>query len=112
MKKVISSDEILTTVTYDGVDHEVCATADAAFTEDSSTLTVNLDCFLRPVDLRHTERRVRPDWLPIPQTTHEHVDAFEAGEQAREVFHSWVRRVRHALEAHAEQVRESAPVTA
>jgi UDP-N-acetylmuramate-alanine ligase len=72
-------------------------------------LTIALDCFLRPIDLRHKERRVRPCWLPIPQTAHEHVDAFEAVEQAREVFHSWVRKVRQELGTHEEIMRETAP---
>jgi hypothetical protein len=109
MKKVISIDEILTTLALDGLEYEVCATAEATFAEGPSLLTVNLDCFLRPVDLRHAERHVRPDWLPAPQSTQQNVDVFEAGDLARKVFQGWVRKIRLALEQHHQQALEGAP---
>jgi len=96
MKRVIDTSEVLGTVeTPEGVS-ELCASAVAGFDEADGRLTMTLEAFLRPVDLRAKERHLRADWLPDSQIVTESMDPEETGEVAREIFHRWVRKVREA----------------
>ena len=88
---VISTAEIVEVLE----EREVCATAEAAF--DGSMLTVELDSFVRPVDLIHREQQVKPPWLPAGQVVRETVDHSEATAVTKDIFRSWVSRVRGSI---------------
>ncbi len=96
MKRVIDTSEILGTVeTPEGI-CEVCASATAGFDEEAGKLVLRLEAFLRPAGLLEKERHFRAAWLPADKTVTESVVREESGEMAREIFHSWVRKVREA----------------
>ena len=98
MKRVLSSNEILGTIDQPGGEEaEVVASAEAWHDDESGELVVELDSFLRPLDLRHKERHLGAAWLPAPQTGREHVDRDEAADLAKELFHHWARRVRESI---------------
>jgi hypothetical protein len=74
---------------------EVCATAEGTF--DGSMLTVELDSFVKPVDLTHREQQLRPPWLPAGQVVRENVEINEATEVTRDIFRGWVSKVRSSI---------------
>ncbi len=82
---------------------EVVATVEGAYEESRGRMHLELDAFLRPVDLTRPERYLNADWLPHSQAVDERVPEDEAVPAARELFHSWSRRVRQALEQRREQ---------
>lgn len=87
-------DEIPTTVGR----CEVVAAAESAYEPSLGQVHVELDAFLRPVDLTHEERHLKAEWLPHPQTVDEHVAEAEATAATRAMFQSWSHQVRRALE--------------
>lgn len=76
---------------------EVVATVEGAYEENRGRMHLELDAFLRPVDLTHPERHLHAEWLPPADAVDERVPEEEAVSAARELFQSWSRRVRHAL---------------
>jgi len=66
---------------------EVCASAKANYDEEHSRLVVDLASFLRTADLPNKERQLSAPWLPHQETV----------DLARDIFHSWVRKVRQAM---------------
>ncbi len=97
MKRVISTSEIIGSFARDGREFEVCATAEADFDETSSQLQLELDSFIRPVDLRSKEKHLPTDWLPKKQNLKESVSQDEATDLAKEIFHRWVGKVRQSV---------------
>jgi hypothetical protein len=85
------------TFEHKGKLHEYCATADATYNESTSTLVVRLDCFARPVGLTVHEDHWYPDCLPKTRQQAEVVSRDDAVGEARDVFHSWVNRIRSAI---------------
>lgn len=77
---------------------EVVATVEGAYEDARGRMHLELDAFLRPVDLTHPERHLSADWLPHAEAVDERVPEEEAVSAARELFQSWSRRVRQALE--------------
>lgn len=96
MKRIIDTSEVLGTVELPAGPCEVCASALAAYDEEAGRVEVQLDAFLRTVDLLAPERRIAADWLPKAEIVRESADPDEAGALARDVFHRWVRKVRQA----------------
>jgi hypothetical protein len=94
---IYSSIEIVEVFAPERGECEVCATAEAAFDEAQSRLTVSLDSFLRPVNLRLKESRESADWLPPKQTVREKVSREEAVALAQDIFHRWVGKVRQSI---------------
>ena len=90
---VISTAEIVEVL--EEPQREVCVTAEAAF--DGSMLTVELDSFVRPVDLIHREQQFKPRWLPAGQVVHENVDHSEATAVTKDIFRGWVSRMRNSI---------------
>ena len=80
----------------DGI-FEVWATADAQYDDVRSELLVDLGSFVRPTDIRLRETRIVPDWLPQKGRVAEHVAYEEGHDQAKEIFESWVRKVRRHI---------------
>jgi hypothetical protein len=96
MKHILDTSEMLGTVEVPSGRCEVCASADASFDESAGRLTVKLEAFLRPADFLAKERRFHAPWLPKNETLTEPVDREESHQAAREIFQSWVRKVREA----------------
>lgn len=80
----------------DGV-YEVWATAESQYDDARSELQVDLDCFVRPTDIRLKDVRIDPQWLPKKGKVAEHVSSEEAHDQTKEIFESWVRKVRRHI---------------
>lgn len=95
MDPVVFLSEIVAEVGSDHNPQEVCATADAAYDRQRGVVVVELDCLIRPSGIVGT--RIPVDWLPKKQIVKEGVPREEASELARDVFSSWVRRVRSSI---------------
>lgn len=97
MKRIISAAEIVGSFMQDGRRMEVCAIAEANFDESQSQLQIELNSFVRPVDLRAREQHLEAGWLPNKQNLKESVSQDEAIDLAKEIFHRWVAKVRRAI---------------
>jgi len=95
--RIISSSEIIGQFTRDEHEFEVCATAEANFDEPQSQLLMELDSFVRPVDIRLKEQHLPAEWLPKKQRFKESVSHEEAVELAKDIFHRWVGKVRQSI---------------
>ena len=94
MKRVLSMSESFGHLDHPAGPCEVHITGEAVHDESSEILTVELDARLRTLDLLQKERLIPADWLPKAHRQREHVPIEEASDAAREIFQSWVRRVR------------------
>jgi hypothetical protein len=92
MKKVISISEIVAPIRVENERCEVWASADADYHERK--LEVKLESFLRR---SRDNERVSASWLPATETVIEHIDFEEGSPAAKEIFESWVKRVRRAV---------------
>jgi hypothetical protein len=97
MKRIISSSEIIGSFARDDHEFEVCATAEADFDEAKSQLRLDLDSFIRPVDIRSKEKHLPADWLPKKESLKESVSQEDAVSLAKEIFHRWVGKVRQSV---------------
>lgn len=77
---------------------EVVAAAESAYEASMGQVHVELDAFLRPVDLTHEERHLTAEWLPHPQILDEKMPEAEATAATRAMFQSWSHQVRRAME--------------
>lgn len=92
MKKVISISEIVAPIRVENDLCNVWASAEADYHEGK--LEVKLESFLRRSS---DNERVSASWLPETETVVEHIDFEEGSPAAKEIFESWVRRVRRAV---------------
>ena len=97
MKRIISTSEIIGSFTRGEHQFEVCATAEANFDEAKSQMKLELDSFIRPVDIRAKEKHLAADWLPKKQSLTEAVSQDEAVALAKEIFDRWVGKVRQSV---------------
>ena len=97
MKQILSMSESFGHLDHPAGPCEIHITGEAAHDESAGLLTVALNARLRTLDLLHKERLLPADWLPEARRQTEHVAADEASDAAREIFHSWVRRVRDSI---------------
>jgi hypothetical protein len=97
MKRLISSSEIIGLFTREDHEFEVCATGEANFDEGKSELIIELDNFIRPVDLRAKEAHLSADWLPRKRALKESVSQDEAVDLAKDIFQRWVGKVRQSI---------------
>ena|SRR2546427_9006005 len=97
MNKIISSSEIIGSFTQGKREIEVCATGEADFDDTKAQLQIELDSFIRAVDIRVKEEHLAAEWLPKKQTLRESVSREEAPELAKEIFHRWVCKVRQSV---------------
>ena len=75
---------------------EICAMAEASFDEGESRLIVQLDCSLRSVSLTQPEEPFREDWLPGREILRETVSLEDVCALTREIFQSWIHKVRQS----------------
>ena len=77
---------------------ELHATLSAHFNSGTNEVVAELDAYVCPDDANHMmEDRLRPEWLPGKQVVRVGGEAGETSDIARDVFHSWVRRVRESV---------------
>ncbi|MFZ0711426.1 MAG: hypothetical protein WAM53_15425 [Terrimicrobiaceae bacterium] len=94
MRKVISISEIVAPFRAREDACEVWARADADYDEAKSQVDVRLDSFLR----RSSDgQRLPANWLPAAETVTEAVPFDEGSPATREIFETWVQRVRRAI---------------
>lgn len=99
MKHLISISECVGMREADHKSSEVFATADASYDEAAQRISIKLESFLRSVPARSGAEPYREPWLPESQTVCEHVALEEGDALTRDVFHSWVSRVKQAIPA-------------
>ena len=76
---------------------ELCATADARYDADSSTLVIKLDSVVQPVDLPLGLNGFRQPWLPAREIVKRRVPLRQARALAKEVFQRWTTKVRRTI---------------
>ena len=94
MNQILNISEILGTVALQQRECELLASASADYTELSRKLVVKLDAEVRQRGADCDQHPINVDWLPKRQIVTESVPIEEAGEVARDIFGSWVRKVR------------------
>ena len=87
--------EILGTI-QDG-NLQVCATADATFDSEAEKISVALDAFTRESSITCDGAHLPQPWLPHAERVNEHLPREEADEFVKDVFHSWVKKVRASI---------------
>jgi hypothetical protein len=97
MKIIYSSSEMAGGFTKGQEDFEACATAAAEFDEKDSFLVMELDSFIRPVDLVSKVGQLQVGWLPKKENIKEIVSPEEAPALARKIFHHWVHKIQRAI---------------
>jgi len=90
----MSINEILGTI-HDG-SYQVCATADADYDHAAEKISVVLDAFTRQASVTGDAHLAQP-WLPQSERVSEHLPHTEADEFVKDVFHSWVKKVRASI---------------
>lgn len=77
---------------------ELHATLEAHYEAGARAVMAELDAYVCPDDASHMmEEHLRPDWLPGKQVVRAGGEAGETSEIARDIFHSWVRKVRDSV---------------
>jgi hypothetical protein len=94
-EKRISISEIIGTIPDTDGEIEVCATAEVEYETAAEKVSVALDSFVRCL-AGNGEHRSRP-WLPPAERVTEHLPRSEATTFAKDVFKSWVKKVRAAI---------------
>jgi hypothetical protein len=77
---------------------ELHATLTAHYEKEAREVVAELDSYVCPDDASHMmEEHLRPDWLPGKQVVKAGGEAGETSEIARDIFRSWVHRVRESV---------------
>lgn len=93
----MSISEIIETFGEGEGETEVCATAEAQYDSSAHKVSVALDCFVRCVFASGKREHQTQPWLPPAEHVTEHLAHDEADAFTKDVFHSWVRKVRAAI---------------
>ena len=91
----MSTSEILGTI-HDG-SVEVCAIADADYDHVTEKISVALDAFTRRASDAGDGTHLPQPWLPHTERVSEHLSRGEADAFVKDVFHSWVKKVRASI---------------
>ena len=86
--------EIIETLGEGEGETEVCATAETQYDSSAQKVSVALDSFARCVCASGNREHQTPPWLPPAEHVTEHLAHDEADAFTKDVFLSWVRRVR------------------
>ena len=92
MEKAIFISEIIGTIQDGSV--EICATADAGYDLAKEKVSVTLDAFARRVSVHGDGQRLAEPWMPAAERVTEHLPREEAASFAKDVFRSWIRKLR------------------
>lgn len=93
----MSISEIIETFGEGEAETEVCATAETQYDSAAEKVSVALDSFARCVAASGNRERQAPPWLPPAEHVTEHLSHDEAEAFTKDVFHSWVRKVRASI---------------
>ncbi|MCE9611514.1 MAG: hypothetical protein K8R23_15055 [Chthoniobacter sp.] len=93
----MSIEEILGTIQDGSI--QVCATADANYDPSAESVTVTLGAFSRRAPATADGEHLPQPWLPPGEKVSEHLSRGEADEFVKDVFQSWVKKVRAAIPA-------------
>lgn len=93
----MSISEIIETLGEGETETEICATAEARYDSSTQTVTVMLDSFARCVFASGDHEPKREPWLPAPESVTEHLAADETQAFTKDVFQSWVKKVRGTI---------------
>jgi len=91
----MSINEILGTI-HDGT-VQVCATADAEYDHAAQRVSVALNAFARSASIAGDEAHLPQPWLPAAARVTEHLPHTEVDEFVKDVFHSWIMKLRAAI---------------
>lgn len=97
MESSIFISEIIGTIHDDEV--EVCATADAAYDRSAQKVVVTLAALARRITAHGHGELVPEPWMPVGEKVTEHLPIEEVDSFAKDVFHSWVKKVRASVPA-------------
>jgi len=97
LEKLISIAEIVETLPDAGGEIEVGATADATYDSAAEKISVALGSFARRLASSGKGEHLPQRWLPPAEQVTEHLSRDEATTFAKDVFQSWVRKVREAI---------------
>lgn len=89
--------EIIETLHEGDGELEVCATAETQYDSSAQKISVALDSFARCLSASGGSEHVSRAWLPAAEQVSEHLSHDEATAFAKDVFQSWVRKVRTAI---------------
>lgn len=93
----MSINEILGTI-HDG-SVQVCATAGANYDHATQRISVALEAFTRLASITGDGEHLAQPWLPPGERVTEHLPHSEADEFVKDVFHSWIKKLRAAIPA-------------
>ena len=93
MKKIISITEVVDRFESGSEEIEFRATADAHYDETKNTLVVELKSFIHPENCASSDALSRPGWRPQRQTVNSIVSWEETIPAAKDIFHSWARKL-------------------
>ena len=93
----MSISEIIETFGEGEGETEVCATAETQYDSSAQKVSVALDSFVRCVFASGNREHQTPPWLPPAENVTEHLAPDEADGFTKDVFHSWVRKVRATI---------------
>jgi hypothetical protein len=93
----MSISEILGTI-HDG-SIQVCASAEADYDHATQKASVVLRAFTRRADSTDNGAHLTEPWLPLNERVGEHLLHEEMDEFVKDVFHSWVKKVRASIPA-------------
>jgi hypothetical protein len=96
MNRILDTTEVLGIVEKSDGKFELCVSAEANYDESAGRVAVQLESFLRTTELQAKEKRLPGDWLPMPERVEESIGPDEAVAVARDIFQSWVRKVRES----------------
>ena len=97
--QVLSQTEIVYRASTHQGEWEVCATARADYRLADSTLTVELDAFVRPVLGSGQHDGFAPPWLPPRKRVARRVPAGKARSSAQAILRRWVQSIRRSVRA-------------
>ncbi len=89
--------EIIETLQEGDGELEVCGTAETHYDVTAQKISVTLDSFARRVSASGDGEHQSRSWLPAAEQVAEHLSHDEATAFAKDVFQSWVRKVRTAI---------------
>jgi hypothetical protein len=93
----MSISEIIETLGEGDTETEICATAETQYDSSEQKVSVALDTFARCVSASGDHAHQGQPWLPPAEQVTEHLSGEEADAFTRDVFQSWVRKVRAAI---------------
>ena len=93
----MSISEIIETLGKGDSETEICATAETQYDSSAEKVSVALDSFTRCVAASGNREHDTPSWLPAAEHVTEHLSRDEAEAFTKDVFHSWVKKVRGAI---------------